>query len=74
MNERLPSWRAVAEVLALRMEHAASAAGSVPPDEAPYRCDVRGCSHPEDRADPDNCPFCADRAAYQLWQRKAGLR
>jgi hypothetical protein len=32
------------------------------------RCDA----HPEREADPDNCPFCADRAAYRAWQTKSG--
>lgn len=26
--------------------------------------------HPESRAEPINCPFCADRAAYRMWQAK----
>ena len=26
--------------------------------------------HAETRAVPQDCPFCADRAAYRLWQRK----
>lgn len=30
-----------------------------------------GC-HPESEADPDNCPTCADRAAYQAWETKSG--
>lgn len=30
-------------------------------------------SHPESQPDAD-CPFCKDRAAYRLWQRKAGVR
>jgi hypothetical protein len=30
-------------------------------------------AHPEAEADPENCPFCADRAAFRLWQRKAGV-
>lgn len=32
------------------------------------RCD----QHPEAEAVPDDCPFCADRAAYRLWQTKGG--
>ena len=27
--------------------------------------------HPEAEADPD-CPFCKDRDAYRLWERKSG--
>ncbi len=30
-------------------------------------------THPENDPDP-SCPFCKDRAAYQVWQRKSGLR
>lgn len=28
-------------------------------------------AHPEAEADPD-CPFCKDRAAYRMWERKSG--
>lgn len=73
MTDRLPSWRRVADVLAERLRHAAAAAGSVPPN-LPERCDVRGCGHREANADPDNCPFCADRAAYRLWEKKSGAQ
>lgn len=52
-----PSWRAVANELAARLEHHA-------------RCG----QHREADADPENCPFCADRAAYRLWERKAGVQ
>lgn len=64
---RDPSWREVARVLAERVEIAAGAAGSISPhDNRPGA----GCSHPTAEADPDNCPFCADRAAFQLYERK----
>lgn len=29
--------------------------------------------HPEPQAVPQDCPFCADRAAYRLWQRKSRI-
>lgn len=29
-------------------------------------------SHTENTADPDNCPFCADRAAYAAWLEAGG--
>lgn len=29
--------------------------------------------HPESRPG-EQCPFCDDRAAYRLWQRKAGVQ
>jgi hypothetical protein len=62
-----PSWRRVAEILAERLEHAARAAGSI----SPYGIGDRpGCTHSESEADPDNCPFCADRAAFQVFQDK----
>ena len=49
--------REVANELAHRMQHH-------------VYCDA----HPaEASAQPDSCPFCADRAAYRLWQRKAGV-
>lgn len=54
-----------------RLQYAAAAAGSV----SPYGVgDGAGCNHSEPQADPKNCPFCADRAAYQLWERKVGRR
>lgn len=28
--------------------------------------------HPESKADPENCPACADRAAYRAWEVKSG--
>lgn len=31
-------------------------------------------AHTAAEADPGNCPFCADRAAYQAWQAKSGQR
>lgn len=30
--------------------------------------------HPEKAADPDHCPFCADRAAYRVWQLRVARR
>ncbi len=66
---RLPSWREIANVLAERLQHPAGAAGSASPHDIGDRA---GCPHSAAEADPENCPFCADRAAYQLWQRKAG--
>jgi hypothetical protein len=54
---RPPSWRAVARVLGERMYHQAEGA----------RDDH---DHGRAEADPDNCPFCADRAAYDLYVRK----
>lgn len=30
--------------------------------------------HEPSEAVPDSCPFCADRAAYRRYLRKAGLR
>jgi len=30
-------------------------------------------THPEREATPDTCPFCADRAAYRLWEAKSGM-
>lgn len=54
------TWRQVAEILAERLAHQAAAAGEE-------------CPHPAAKADPDNCPFCADRAAYQIFQRKQRL-
>jgi hypothetical protein len=62
-----PSWRKVAEVLAERLRHAAPRAGSVSPLDI---TEADGCRHSEAEADPDNCPFCADRAAFQVYQRK----
>ncbi len=67
---REPSWRRVAVILAGRMEIAASLAGSVPEAVPSHLSDVRGCSHSVAKADPENCPFCADRAAFQAFQRK----
>lgn len=32
----------------------------------------RYCDHPLAEADPDNCPYCADRAAFNLFAAKAG--
>ncbi len=60
----------MARVLASRMEIAAAAAGSVDPDLPADRNDVRGCAHRASEADPDNGPFCADRAAFQAYQAK----
>jgi hypothetical protein len=70
MSSREPSWRRVAEVLADRVWHAAGAAGSLPNTHTDTRYTGPGCSHGLTEADPDNCPFCADRAAYQLFERK----
>lgn len=28
--------------------------------------------HSLDKADLERCPWCADRAAYRIWQQKAG--
>jgi hypothetical protein len=28
--------------------------------------------HPRVAAKPDNCPFCADRAAYDMWVEAMG--
>lgn len=67
MTAKNPSWRELANILAGRLKHAAAAAGSVPEYEVVERS---GCRHAESEADPDNCPFCADRAAFQLWERK----
>jgi hypothetical protein len=63
-----PSWRKVAEALAERLEHAAGAAGSASPYDT--RLGTTGCSHKAADADPDNCPFCADRTAFQLYKAK----
>lgn len=52
-------WRDVADRLAERVANYAECAGEE-------------CPHPESKPDPDNCAFCADRAAYQMWQRKSG--
>ncbi|MFI5891966.1 hypothetical protein ACIA5D_17835 [Actinoplanes sp. NPDC051513] len=52
----------MAMILGARMAYAASAAGS-------GRWGG-GCGHDEASADPDNCPFCTDRAAYQAFQSK----
>lgn len=30
--------------------------------------------HPEAAAVPDRCPFCADRAAYRMWETKTKQR
>lgn len=29
-------------------------------------------THPDPGANADKCPFCADRAAYRMWQAKSG--
>lgn len=29
-------------------------------------------THTESAADPDNCPYCADRAAYTAWLAQGG--
>lgn len=65
---REPSWRTVAETLAARLRYAAQAAGSASPHYPGEN--VAGCSHSAEEADPDNCPFCADRAAFQVFQDK----
>lgn len=64
---REPSWREVARVLAERMEVAAGHAGAADPHDTRGHT---GCSHSVAQADPDNCPFCADRDAFLLYQRK----
>ena len=53
------TWREIARQLAERLEHQAALAGT-----------GDGCTHSLNEADPDNCPFCADRAAFLRWQRR----
>jgi hypothetical protein len=65
---REPSWRRVAEILAERLSHSAPRAGSVSPLDI---TEADGCRHSEAEAVPEACPFCADRAAFQVFQAKA---
>lgn len=71
-DKNLPSWRSVAEMLALRLANHASLAGALPDDMANRTIydQATGCSHTLADADPENCPFCDDRAAYRLYLRK----
>ena len=52
-------WREVARQLANRLGYQAALAGT-----------ADGCAHSLAYADPRNCPFCADRAAFLMWQRR----
>lgn len=63
----MPTWREVARALGERMQYPAQLAGTNNPD---FTMLNDGCCHDVAHADPDNCPFCADRAAYLLWLKK----
>lgn len=67
MSTQNPTWREVARILARRLEHQAALAGAA---GSQLEALAVGCPHRLSEADPENCPFCADRAAYRLWVRK----
>jgi hypothetical protein len=62
---REPSWREVARLLAERLQYHAQLAGSADP-----YLPGTGCGHKLEEEDPANCPFCADRAAFNTYARK----
>lgn len=67
-TNRQPSWRTVADALAKRLYHHATAAGTAV--ETYGMGEVNGCFHTVQEADLEHCPFCADRAAYLLYLMK----
>ena len=67
------SWRDIARTLAHRLEEHAALAGAAADmdpvfDGIAYL--VVGCPHRLADAQPDDCPYCADRAAYRAWQAR----
>lgn len=64
----MASWKEVAIALGNRMKIAASLAGANGDWLMPEM--QMGCAHKLVEADPDNCPFCADRAAHLMYVKK----
>lgn len=62
MTARNPTYRELARILAERLEHHAALAGA---SRGYVSIPDSGCGHKLADADPDNCPFCADRAAIK---------